>query len=49
VPNGAEEVEHDKKEHDEIVKLMKRIEDVDPYDRTFMELVRQLEAQLSHR
>lgn len=48
VPNGAEEVEHDKKEHDDIVKLMKRIEGVDPSDQTFMELVRELESQLSH-
>lgn len=48
VPNGPEEVEHDKKEHDEIVKLMKRIEDVDPSDPTFMGLVRELESQLTH-
>jgi hemerythrin superfamily protein len=48
VPNGTEEVEHDKQEHDEIVQLMKQMEDVDPSDPTFMELVRQLEAQLRH-
>jgi hemerythrin superfamily protein len=48
VPNGADEVEHDKREHDEIVKLMKQLENVEPSDQTFMELVRQLEAQLSH-
>jgi hemerythrin superfamily protein len=48
VPNGAKEVEHDKQEHDEIVQLMKRMEDVDASDPTFMELVRQLEAQLRH-
>lgn len=48
VPNGAEDVEHDKKEHDEIVKLMKKIEGVDPSDQTFMELVRELESQLTH-
>jgi hemerythrin superfamily protein len=48
VPNGADEVEHDKKEHDEIVKLMKQLEKVEPSDQTFMELVRQLQAQLSH-
>ncbi|WP_457963933.1 hemerythrin domain-containing protein [Arthrobacter sp. D1-29] len=48
IPNGAEEVEHDKKEHDEIVQLMKRIEGVDPSEPTFMELVGQLEAQLRH-
>ena len=27
--NGAEEVEHDKKEHDELVDIMKQLEDVD--------------------
>jgi hemerythrin superfamily protein len=48
VPNGKEEVEHDKKEHDEIVQLMKRMEDVDSSDPTFMELVRELEGQLRH-
>jgi hemerythrin superfamily protein len=48
VPNGKEEVEHDKKEHDEIVKLMKKLEKVEPFDPAFMELVRELEAQLTH-
>ena len=48
VPNGKEEVEHDKKEHEEIVRLMKRLEDVDSSDPTFMELVRELEGQLRH-
>lgn len=48
VPNGKEEVEHDKKEHDEIVKLMKRLEKVEPADQNFMELVQGLEAQLTH-
>jgi hemerythrin superfamily protein len=48
VPNGAEEVEHDKKEHQEIVEVMKRMEDVGAADPAFMELVRQLEGQLRH-
>lgn len=48
VPNGAEEVEHDKKEHDEIVKVMKQVEGVEPSDPEFMELIGQLQAQLSH-
>ena len=48
VPNGAEEVAHDKQEHEEIVKMMKRIEDVDAADPAFLELVRQLEGQLRH-
>lgn len=48
VPDGKEEVEHDKKEHDEIVKLMKRLEKVEPADQNFTELVQELEAQLTH-
>ncbi len=48
VPNGAEEVEHDKQEHQEIVQVMKQMEDVDASDPSFMELVRQLEAHLRH-
>lgn len=48
VPNGHEEVEHDKKEHDQIVRLMKEMEDADASDPAFMELVRQLEACLRH-
>ncbi|ADX71359.1 hemerythrin domain-containing protein [Pseudarthrobacter phenanthrenivorans] len=48
VPNGKEEVEHDKKEHDEIVKLMKRLEKADSSDQEFMELVHELEGQLTH-
>ncbi|MEX5303466.1 hemerythrin domain-containing protein [Kocuria sabuli] len=48
VPNGAEEVEHDKKEHDEIVQVMKRLEDADASGPGFLELVGELEAQLRH-
>ncbi len=48
MPNGAEEVEHDKQEHQEIVQVMKRMEDVDASDPSFMEMVRQLEAHLRH-
>ncbi|TLM81409.1 hemerythrin domain-containing protein [Pseudarthrobacter sp. NamE2] len=48
VPNGKEEVEHDKKEHDDIVKLMKQLEKAEPADQAFIELVRELEAQLTH-
>jgi len=48
MPNGAEEVEHDKQEHQEIVQVMKQIEDLDASDPSFMELVRQLEAHLRH-
>ena len=48
VPDGKEEVEHDKQEHAEIVQLMKRMEDTDASAPAFMELVRQLEAMLRH-
>lgn len=48
VPNGAEKVEHDKREHAEIVQVMKQMEDLDASDPAFMERVRQLEAQLRH-
>lgn len=48
VPHGTREIEHDKQEHDEIVQVMKQIEDVDASDSSFIELVRQLEAQLRH-
>ncbi len=48
VPNGKQEVEQDKKEHDEIVQVMKRMEDVDASDPQFMQLVRELESQLRH-
>jgi len=48
VPNGAEEVEHDKREHQEIVELMKRIEDLDAADPEFAVRVQQLEAGLRH-
>jgi hemerythrin superfamily protein len=48
VPNGTKEVEHDKKEHDEIVQLMKQVEDVNAADPAFMDLIRELEAKLRH-
>ena len=48
MPGGAEEVEHDKREHDEIVQLMKKVEDVDAADPRFMQLVLELEANLRH-
>jgi hemerythrin superfamily protein len=48
LPNGAEEVAHDKAEHDELVQVMKKIEDVDAADAQFMDLVRELERQLRH-
>lgn len=48
VPNGAEQVEHDKEEHQEIVELMKQIEGIDASDQAFMTCIQQLEAQLRH-
>src|SRR5690625_4717782 len=48
LPNGAEEVEHDKQEHDELVEVMKKLEDVDADTQQFMSLVSELEAQLRH-
>ena len=48
VPNGAEEVEHDKREHDEIVQVMKQLEDADASDPAFLERVRRFEGMLRH-
>lgn len=48
VPNGKEEVEHDKKEHDELVDVMKRIEDLDSEDPRFLQEIREMHAMLSH-
>jgi iron-sulfur cluster repair protein YtfE (RIC family) len=48
VPNGAEQVDHDKEEHQEIVEVMKEIEGVDAADPEFIARVQQLEEQLRH-
>ena len=48
LPDGAAEVEHDKQEHDEIVQLMKQLEDVDASEPRFLEVTRELHANLSH-
>lgn len=48
LPNGSEEVEHDKQEHDELVDVMKKLEDVEADTQQFMSLVSELEAQLRH-
>jgi hemerythrin-like domain-containing protein len=48
IPNGPEEVAHDKREHQEIVELMKQIESVDPSAPDFMVLIRRFEAMLRH-
>lgn len=48
VPGGSEHVEHDKKEHAEIVKVMKQIEDADAAAPAFLERVGELAALLRH-
>lgn len=48
LPNGAEEVEHDTKEHEDLVKVMKQIEDTDASDPQFLDGVREMESQLRH-
>ncbi len=48
VPDGTAQVEHDKREHAEIVQLMKKMEDTDASTPAFMQMVRQFEAMLRH-
>jgi hypothetical protein len=48
VPDGTAQVEHDKHEHQEIVEVMKEIEDLDAASPAFMERVQRLEDQLRH-
>ncbi|WP_153397537.1 hemerythrin domain-containing protein [Ornithinicoccus halotolerans] len=48
VPNGADEVEHDKQEHDQIVDLMKKLEGQDAASPAFLEMVRGLTDLLRH-
>lgn len=48
LPRGKDEVEHDKEEHEGLIDVMKRLEDVDAEDDNFMDLVHELESQLRH-
>lgn len=48
VPNGAEEVEHDKREHAELQRVMKQMENLDASTPAFMERVRELDGLLRH-
>jgi hemerythrin-like domain-containing protein len=48
LPNGREEVEHDKEEHQEITELLKKLEGADASEPRFMDLVRELESNLRH-
>lgn len=48
LPNGKEEVEHDKQEHDEIVQVMKQLEDADASEPGFLDRINVLEDKLRH-
>ncbi|SFH27592.1 hemerythrin domain-containing protein [Modicisalibacter xianhensis] len=48
LPNGKEEADHDRQEHDEIVQVMKKLEDADATDPQYMALVQELDKQLRH-
>lgn len=48
VPGGTEEVEHDKKEHDELIQVMKQLEGAEASSQEFLDLVRKLEELLDH-
>lgn len=48
LPNGAEEVEHDKQEHKELEVVLKKLEGADAADAEFMKLIAELKDQLNH-
>lgn len=48
VPNGTAAVEHDKEEHEEIVQVMKQLEELDSRDAAFMERALVLKDLISH-
>ncbi|MBA2778529.1 hemerythrin domain-containing protein [Billgrantia kenyensis] len=48
IPKGTEEVEHDKEEHEEIIQLMKQLEDADAAEPAFMDRLHELEELLRH-
>lgn len=48
VPNGAAAVAQDKEEHEEVVQVMKEIEDLDTSDPIFMGRIRTLEELIRH-
>ena len=48
VPNGSDDVAHDKEEHGEIVKVLKAIERAGPADPDFMLQIERLEEMLHH-
>ena len=48
LPDGAKEVEHDKQEHDELVQVMKKLENAEASSQEFLDLVGELEKLLEH-
>lgn len=48
IPHGEEEAEHDKEEHDEIVQVMKQLEDADAAGPDFMDRIHKLDELLRH-
>lgn len=48
LPNGTEDVEHDKKEHDELVSALKELEKLDAEDPGFLPQVSEVEKLLDH-
>ncbi|MBZ0331209.1 hemerythrin domain-containing protein [Halomonas sp. ANAO-440] len=48
IPNGTEEAEHDKEEHEEIMQVMKQLEDADTAEPAFMERMHKLDELLRH-
>ena len=48
VTDGADEVEHDKEEHQELEETLVKLEGVDAEDAEFLRLVRELKGQLDH-
>ena len=48
VPGGKDEVEHDKEAHEELVRVMKELEDLDVTESAFLEKVIEFEQLLDH-
>lgn len=48
VTDGADEVEHDKEEHQELEETLKKLEGIEAKGPQFMRLVRELREQLDH-
>ncbi|MGR4068737.1 hemerythrin domain-containing protein [Billgrantia sp. C5P2] len=48
IPGGEEEAEHDREEHDEIVQVMKQLEEADAAEPAFMDRVHKLDELLRH-